>query len=927
MPLPIRNKILLLVILLLAFVKSEAQVKIGTSPTSLEKSALLELNGNRQGLLLPRLSDTSIINTLAPPDGMLIYYQANNSGRGLYLRKSGFWQRITTDSLLNASLVSWNLAGNNSLTGTEKLGPNNAVPLNIVTAGTSRIVIDATGNTSIIGNTTLGGTFTLNPAATSTDTTALFLNSSNTVVKRNLNNVAFSGAIQSINGLTPSAQTISTNATAGALGFTSTGSSHVLSIPDASISTRGFVNLTDQSFAGNKTFSNNLTVAGITSLIASANTTDTNFLMLNAANQVTKRNFSSFPGIQSLNGLTAATQTFATSANQATAIGFSSTGTVHTLNLTDADSTIRGFVTTSAQRFGGDKSFKNNVTVSGITTLSPTAATDTSFLMINAANQVTRRNFSSFSFPGIQSLNGLTATAQTFANSTNQALPIGFTSSGSIHTLNIPNADSTITGLVTATAQRFGGDKSFKNNLTVSGTTTLSPTAATDTSFLMINANNQVTRRNFSSFSFPGIQNLNGLTATTQTFTNSTNQALPIGFTSSGSTHTLNIPNADSTITGLVTTTAQRFGGDKSFKGNLTVSGITTLSPVSNTTDTGFLMINANNQVTRRNFSTFSFPGIQNLNGLTTTTQTFANSTNQALPIGFTSSGSIHTLNIPNSDSTITGLMTATTQRFGGDKSFKNNLTVSGTTTLAGANSTTDTLFLMTNLTNSQVERRNISSLPFIQNLNGLTTSTQSFGVTTNAAAIAFNSAGSTHNLNIPDADASNRGVINTGSQTFAGAKIFNSTITVNNTGSTGTSGLAIPKLTSATSETSGAKSIGVDASGNVVRTPTSPTYYTTGGTANVTKVWIGRATNTAGTGTLNFDISSAGFTNVLNIQATAQRNGTNAIQQPFAVITTATTTAVQIKITRGYLMLLLGNSLVAEDDVNTVVHLRVEGN
>jgi hypothetical protein len=50
--------------------------------------------------------------------------------------------------------------------------------------------------------------------------------------------------------------------------------------------------------------------------------------------------------------------------------------------------------------------------------------------------------------------------------------------------------------------------------------------------------------------------------------------------------------------------------------------------------------------------------------------------------------------------------------------------------------------------------------------------------VTTSAAAIAFARNGSNLELNLPNADASNRGTVSTGSQTFAGAKTFNGFLT-----------------------------------------------------------------------------------------------------------------------------------------------------
>jgi hypothetical protein len=90
---------------------SKAQLKIGDNATIINKSAVLELQSQRQGFLLPRLDDTTAINALTPPDGMVIYLASPSSGagRGLYIRKAGYWQRVTTDSTNNRS---WSLNGN-----------------------------------------------------------------------------------------------------------------------------------------------------------------------------------------------------------------------------------------------------------------------------------------------------------------------------------------------------------------------------------------------------------------------------------------------------------------------------------------------------------------------------------------------------------------------------------------------------------------------------------------------------------------------------------------------------------------------------------------------------------------------------------------------------------------------------------------------
>lgn len=62
-----------------------------------------------------------------------------------------------------------------------------------------------------------------------------------------------------------------------------------------------------------------------------------------------------------------------------------------------------------------------------------------------------------------------------------------------------------------------------------------------------------------------------------------------------------------------------------------------------------------------------------------------------------------------------------------------------------------------------------------IVSLNGLTAVTQTFAVGTAGNDFAISSATSTHTFNLPDAGASARGVVTTGTQTLAGVKTFSS--------------------------------------------------------------------------------------------------------------------------------------------------------
>jgi hypothetical protein len=271
---PLYKKVLsrLLVVLSLALATSSAfsQLKIGTNPTQINKSSILELESDRQGFLLPRLVDTTQINTLTPPDGMLIYLASpSGTGRGLYIRKSGIWQRFTTDS---TSLQNWSKNGD-VLLGSEKLGSLNTQALKIITNNLNRIVIDGTtGDVAITNNTTVGKGLTV---ADTTVTSRLRVVDS--VKFNNLNRTTTLTeilVIDTANGGSIRRRTIATDAFKnwfiGAFKNTDNPNglerivgpvSDSLVLHAASATAPGGVSNTTQTFSGHKTFQDSLTAA------------------------------------------------------------------------------------------------------------------------------------------------------------------------------------------------------------------------------------------------------------------------------------------------------------------------------------------------------------------------------------------------------------------------------------------------------------------------------------------------------------------------------------------------------------------------------------------------------------------------------------------------------------------------------------------
>lgn len=258
-------KILVMSLCSLALTKTaSAQLKIGDNPTTIRQSSILELESDRQGLLLTRLDDTVNINALNPPAGTLIFLNADSS---LRIRSNGYWKKLAEFSTTNVKEIA---AGAVSNTGnangisiitldslrTIVLHAANATNPGIVTAGTQTFG----GNKTFQDSVRINGQLILPTLAANTSSDSVLVYNNGVIEKRVVS--AFGNAIRSINGNRDSAQKIAFRNTGTDLTVSSNGADSIfLNVPDAGASARGVVSTTAQTFAGNKAFQDSVTAA------------------------------------------------------------------------------------------------------------------------------------------------------------------------------------------------------------------------------------------------------------------------------------------------------------------------------------------------------------------------------------------------------------------------------------------------------------------------------------------------------------------------------------------------------------------------------------------------------------------------------------------------------------------------------------------
>ncbi len=418
-------------LLLLGFltiaVVSNGQLKIGDNPTSIQKSSILELESSRQGLLLPRLADTTSINALNPPDGMIIYLNTDNS---LRLRSNGYWKKIAD---LSEASANWSLKGNSGTNpATNFIGTVDGQPLVIRTSNNERLRIDANGNVGIGTNAPtakleVNGTVKFDTLATGTnELNVLVLAADGSVYKRTMSSSAFQNAIKAINGI----------------------QKQTLSITAQTTNTKDTLTVENRS--------TDSTIALYLPVMDSTTTSSRPYGLLT---------YSDWQKVQSaIQTITIGAVATGSNVNGAT---ISTTGTTRTITLTPADATNAGIVTAGRQTFGGSKTFQDSVTINSPLTLNSVANNSTidSVLVINNG-VVQKRKVSSAAFGNaIRSINNNRDTAQTFVfTGAGTDLTVSTNGTDSIR-LNVPSASTSARGVVTTTTQTFGGNKNFQDSV------------------------------------------------------------------------------------------------------------------------------------------------------------------------------------------------------------------------------------------------------------------------------------------------------------------------------------------------------------------------------------------------------------------------------------------------------------------------------
>lgn len=429
-----------------------AQLKVGNQPTKINKSSVLELESDRQGLLLPRLTSFTAIDALTPPDGMIVYLESTDvTQRGLYIRRNGAWEKMANDKDATAN---WKLTGNDAVAG-NFIGTNaGSVPLVLKGQGVEGLIIDN------------GYAFLKKLDVVTAGVDVLLVDpTSGKVSSRKISETAFTSAINSINGLTGPNQTLST-AGGTDYAFNSTGNDHKLTIATQDgTKTVGLLSKADWDRLDKAakalvigTFNPTSTGSGLS---ISPDALGTPYLSLHAADETN-------PG-----ALTATAQNIGGNKTFKGSITVENGGTISSGLTVNGTSNLKDdAVIGKSLQVGTTTELKGKVTLGSVAT-----GTDanTDVLMLGTGGEVIKKTLP-------------TAAFRTFANGTDGPdVHYAEDAAANTLTLHVPSASLVADrGLVTNIGQTFKGAKKFNDDMAVRTKVIVGDTTAAANSTLQV---------------------------------------------------------------------------------------------------------------------------------------------------------------------------------------------------------------------------------------------------------------------------------------------------------------------------------------------------------------------------------------------------------------------------------------------------------
>jgi hypothetical protein len=525
---------------------------------------------------------------------------------------------------------------------------------------------------------------------------------------------AASSAISTINGLTDSTQIFATGTSGNFFNISSIGASHTFNIPIAGTGSTGLVTTLAQSFAGIKTFTND-TIISSSTVSTSTSTgalTVTGGVGIGGSLHVTSTLPSNISGIVLSNGVV----TLGAWAGTLITALYGGTG---------YDSYTKGDILVGA----GNTFIKLNV------------GTD-NYVLTASSNSASGLTWSPTAATGITTLNGLTATNQTFEIGYTGAFP-AFSSNTSTHTLNIPLASSGSTGLISTQAQTIAGAKTFSSNVIVSDAT---DSSAFNSGALVVTG----------GVGIGGSVNIQGNLTVNGTFT-----------TINSTTVTVADKNIELGVVSVPTDVTAQAGG-------ITLKGATDKSIIWYS-GVGWSSSESWNIASGNTFK------IGNTSVLSST----------SLGTGVTNS-SLTALGTISTGVWAGTLITALYGGTGYDTYTKGDILVGAGNTFIKLNVGTNNYVLTANSSSATGLTWSPTAAVGITTLNGINVGTQTLETGTSGAFFNISSVGSSHTFNIPIAGSGSTGLITTLAQTIAGQKTFTSAIIGDLTGTATTAGFAI---------------------------------------------------------------------------------------------------------------------------------------